>query len=256
MSTANSAPRLSIVLPAYNEERRLPSTLERLQAFATSTGLDCEVIVVDNASNDGTSAVAQRAMQGWSQLRLMRTEQRGKGLAVRTGVLAARGSIVFFGDADLSWPLEDVERFAKFVSDEWPVVIGSREGHGARRVGEPFYRHYMGRVFNRVVQLLAVPGIEDTQCGFKAFRADAARAIFERQKIRGFGFDVEVLFLARQLGYGICEIPLEWAHNGDSRVDPLMDSLKMLLDVLAVRLAAARARPVPSRQRQLEAERS
>jgi hypothetical protein len=171
---------------------------------------------------------------------LLRTDRRGKGCAVRAGALAAQGDVVVFGDADLSWSVEDLPRFMALVSPATPVVIGSREGAGARRIDEPSYRHLMGRVFNRVVQILAVPGIEDSQCGFKAFRADAARAIFTRQRLDGFGFDVEVLYLARRLGLGIRVVPLRWEHKENSRVAPIGDTLAMFSDVLRVRFNAWR----------------
>jgi glycosyltransferase involved in cell wall biosynthesis len=175
-------------------------------------------------------------------LRLLRTDRRGKGRAVRTGMLAARGEVVLFGDADLSWSVEDLPRFVEAVDARTPIVIGSREGRGARRIGEPAYRHLMGRVFNHVVQTLAVPGIEDTQCGFKAFRADAAKAIFTRQRIDDWGFDVEVLYLARRLGYPIRVLPLRWEHKENSRVQPIRDTLAMLADVVTVRLNDWRGR--------------
>ncbi len=239
-SSQPTPPQLSIVLPAFDEQARLPFTLAEIQRIVEERGVDCEVLVVDNGSEDATSAVVQQAQARFPSLRLLRTDRRGKGLAVRTGVLAARGRVVLFADADLSWSLEDLLRFPHLVSDATPVVVGSREGVGARRLGEPPYRHLMGRAFNRLVQALAVPGIEDTQCGFKAFRADAAHAIFERQTLDGWGFDVEVLFLARRLGYGIRAEPLRWEHKDNSRVNPLRDSLAMLLDVLRVRLEAMR----------------
>ncbi|MDQ3810419.1 MAG: glycosyltransferase, partial [Chloroflexota bacterium] len=170
----------------------------------------------------------------------LRTDRRGKGRAVRTGMGVARGAIAIFADADLSWPLEELVRFPALVEAGTPVVIGSREGIGANRLGEPWYRHVMGRAFNRVVQRLALAGIEDSQCGFKAFRADAAREIFRRQRIDGFGFDVEVLFLARRLGYAIQVVPLRWEHKHNSRVAPVRDTLTMLSDVVRVRVNARR----------------
>jgi dolichyl-phosphate beta-glucosyltransferase len=227
---------LSLVIPAYNEQARLPYTLAELEAYVCRQQLDCEVIVVDSGSRDATSAVVQQASIRFSALRLLRTDRRGKGRAVRTGVLAAHGQVVIFADADLSWQVDDLSRFLTLVDDRTPIVIGSREGTGARRVGEPIYRHVMGRVFNRVVQALAVPGIEDSQCGFKAFRADAARAVFSRQRVEGFGFDVEVLYLARRLGFGIRVVPLEWEHKENSRVAAVRDTLLMLRDVVAVRV--------------------
>ena len=242
MRRPEPTPALSIVVPAYNEQARLPSTLHQLESFVCSESLDCEIIVVDNGSTDATSAVVHQAMIHFPALRLVRTDRRGKGRAVREGVLAARGRVVLFADADLSWSVEELVRVPALVGATRPVVIGSREGRGARRLGEPFYRHIMGRVFNRVVQTLAVPGIEDSQCGFKAFDAEAASAIFSRQTIDGFGFDVEVLFLARLLGYSIVVVPLRWEHKENSRVAPVGDTLRMLSDVATVRLNHFRGR--------------
>jgi glycosyltransferase involved in cell wall biosynthesis len=227
---------LSLIVPAYNEQARLPFTLGEISSYVCAERLDCEVIVVDNGSHDATSAVVQQAMQRFPALRLLRTDRRGKGLAVRTGMLAARGEIALFADADLSWSVEDVPRFMSLVDARTPIVIGSREGREARRIDEPMYRHLMGRVFNRVVQQLAVPGVEDSQCGFKAFRLDIAHAIFSRQRIDGFGFDVEVLYLARKLGQPIRVVPLRWEHKQNSRVAPVRDTLGMLSDVVRVRL--------------------
>jgi glycosyltransferase involved in cell wall biosynthesis len=235
--TAHAPPALSLVIPAYNEQSRLPYTLAEIEAYVCDQQLDCEVIVVDNGSNDATSVVVQQAAIRFPRLRLVRTDRRGKGLAVRTGVLAARGQVILFADADLSWSVEDLPRFADMVDERGSaLVIGSREGFGARRIGEPVYRHLMGRVFNRVVQVLAVPGIEDSQCGFKAFSRPAAQAVFGLQRVDGFGFDVEVLYLARRLGYSIKVVPLRWEHKENSRVAPLRDTLLMLSDVLRVRV--------------------
>jgi glycosyltransferase involved in cell wall biosynthesis len=231
---------LSLIVPAYNEQARLPYSLAEIERYMCREGIDCEIIVVDNGSQDATSAVVQQAASRFPRLRLLRTDARGKGLAVRTGVLAAQGGVVIFADADLSWSVDDLSRFMGLVDERTPVVIGSREGIGARRIGEPVYRHVMGRVFNRVVQALAVPGIEDSQCGFKALAGAAARDIFRRQRIDGFGFDVEVLYLARRLGYPIRVVPLRWEHKENSRVAPVRDTLLMLSDVLRVRLGAWR----------------
>jgi glycosyltransferase involved in cell wall biosynthesis len=233
-------PHLSLIIPAYNEQARLPYTLAEIERFVCAERLDCEVIVVDNGSRDATSAVVTHASTSFSRLRLLRTDRRGKGCAVRAGMLAGRGQVLLFADADLSWSGEDLPRFVSLIDHDSPIVIGSREGQGARRVGEPVYRHLMGRVFNHVVQALAVPGVEDSQCGFKAFRADAAHAIFSRQRINGFGFDVEVLYLARRLGYQVRIVPLRWEHKQNSRVAPVRDTLLMLSDVLRVRLNAWR----------------
>jgi len=236
-------PALSLVIPAYNEQARLPYTLSEIQRFVCAERLEYEVIVVDNGSRDATSVVVQQAAIRFPRLRLVRTDRRGKGLAVRTGVLAAQGDVIVFADADLSWSVEELPRFQALVDErEAALVIGSREGYGARRVGEPIYRHLMGRVFNRIVQSVAVPGIEDSQCGFKAFSRSAALEIFRRQRLHGFGFDVEILYLARRLGYSIKVVPLNWEHKENSRVEPLRDTLLMLSDVVAVRLNGWRGR--------------
>jgi dolichyl-phosphate beta-glucosyltransferase len=236
-------PALSLIIPAYNEQARLPYTLSEIERYVCVAELDSEIIVVDNGSRDATSVVVQQAASRFPRLRLIRTDRRGKGLAVRTGALAAQGQVVLFADADLSWSVEDLSRFTTMVDERHaPIVIGSREGYGARRIGEPVYRHVMGRIFNRVVQALAVPGVEDSQCGFKALSRDAAQAVFRRQRIDGFGFDVEVLYLARRLGYPIRVVPLHWEHKENSRVVPLRDTLLMLSDVLRVRLNSWRGR--------------
>jgi dolichyl-phosphate beta-glucosyltransferase len=230
------SPALSLVIPALNEQARLPYTLSQVEEYVCREQIDAEVIVVDNGSTDATSAVVLQAGVSFPLMRLMRTDRRGKGRAVRTGTLAAQGDVVIFADADLSWSVDDLGRFMHMVDVTTPIVIGSREGSGARRMGEPAYRHLMGRVFNGVVQRLAVPGIEDSQCGFKAFRADAARTIFSRQRIDGFGFDVEVLYLARRLGFDIRVVPLRWEHKENSRVAPVRDTVRMLSDVVRVRV--------------------
>ena len=234
------SPALSLVIPARNEQARLPFTLAEVESYLCREQIDSEVIVVDSGSHDATSVVVQQAAIKFRGLRLLRSDRRGKGLAVRTGVMAARGDIVIFADADLSWSVDDLARFMALVNNKTPIVIGSREGHGARRIGEPFYRHLMGRVFNRVVQTLAVPGIEDSQCGFKAFTRESALDVFGRQRIDGWGFDVELLYLARHLGYGVRVVPLRWEHKESSRVAPIRDTLMMLSDVGRVRLNAWR----------------
>ena len=234
------SPALSLVIPARTEQARLSFTLAEVESYLCREQIDSEVIVVDSGSHDATSVVVQQAAIKFRGLRLLRSDRRGKGLAVRTGVMAARGDIVIFADADLSWSVDDLARFMALVNDKTPIVIGSREGHGARRIGEPFYRHLMGRVFNRVVQTLAVPGIEDSQCGFKAFTRESALDVFGRQRIDGWGFDVEVLYLARHLGYGVRVVPLRWEHKENSRVAPIRDTLMMLSDVGRVRLNAWR----------------
>jgi len=229
-------PLLSLVIPAYNEESRLPATLTRISEALEARGEPYEVLVVVNGSTDRTEDAVKAAAERDDKIRLIVTRERGKGLAVKTGIAAARGDRIVFADADLSTPIEEVIGLTEQLNERHQVVIASREGTGARRVGEPYVRHLMGRVFNLLVQVLAVRGIQDTQCGFKAFTRAAAEDVFKRQRITGFGFDVEVLYLARKLRYGIREVPVTWAYAASSRVDPLRDTIRMFRDVLAVRL--------------------
>lgn len=230
-----------MVIPAYNEERRLPGTLNALTSYLDERGESYEIIVADDGSTDSTVALA-RSIAVWSPgVRVLALAHRGKGHAVRRGMLVASGTRIVFCDADLPVAATDIGRLADRL-ESCEVAIGSREGPGARRIDEPYYRHLMGRVFNRVVSILAIPGLQDTQCGLKAFAADAAREIFTRQAIDGFGFDVEVLFVAARLGYRIDQVPVVWQHRPSSRVEPIWDTLRMLRDVLWVRAHAARGR--------------
>lgn len=242
----NHKPWLSVVIPAYNEEERLPSTLEAIAAHLQTQSFPWEVLVADDGSEDGTAEAVKAMMPAVPNLRLLRLEHRGKGFAVREGILKARGEIVLFTDADLSTPIEELHKLLAAIEAGAAVAIGSRQIAGARRLAEPLHRHLMGRVFNYLVQALAVPGIQDTQCGFKAFRASAAHDIFTRLRLyaqdapvvrgsRVTGFDVEVLFVARKLGYTVAEVPVTWRHDRRSKVNPMVDAYRMFLDVLRVR---------------------
>ena len=231
----SGSPHLSLVVPALNEARRLPLTLKRLHEYLSRQPYGWEIIVVSNGSSDETDAVVREASEWLPNLELITLSQRGKGRAVREGALHSRGDVVFICDADLSMPPETLAKFLD-AATEADVVVGSREASGARRYGEPPYRHFMGRVFNRIVQLLAVPGVRDTQCGFKAFRRPAAFELMNRQTINGWGFDVELLYLARKYGYRIKELGIEWYFDADTRVRPGSDTLSMLGEVLMIRL--------------------
>ena len=230
-----TGPLLTIVIPAYNEESRLPATLTKVGDAFEARGEPYEVLVVVNGSTDRTAEVVKAGAERNANVRLVLTPLRGKGRAVRIGIGEARGDRIVFADADLSTPIEEVIALADQLDERHQVVIASREGSGARRVGEPYTRHLMGRVFNLLVRTLAVPGIQDTQCGFKAFTRQCAQDVFKRQRIVGFGFDVEVLYVARRLGYGIKEVPVTWEYAASSRVDPVKDTVRMFRDVLAVR---------------------
>ena len=235
-------PFLSIVIPAYNEEARIARTLDTVAAYAGAQNYSWEVVVADDGSVDGTASLVEEAACENSEIRLVRLTHGGKGWAVRAGMLEARGQFRFLADADLSMPIEHLERFLPPRLVDFEVAIGSREAPGARRIGEPMRRHAMGRAYNSMVRLLAVPGLSDTQCGFKCFAARAAEAIFPLQRATGFGFDVEVLFLARRLGMRIQEVPIDWYFQQGSKVKPVRDSFLMLRDLLSVRWNSAAGR--------------
>ena len=237
---------MSVVIPAYNEERRLPQTLTSVVDFLSRQKYPSEVIVIDDGSQDRTADVTEKFLATQAMVRLIRNDHRGKGFAVRTGVGAAHGHIVLFFDADASTPIEDVDKLLPWFESGYAIVIGSREGLGARRISEPFYRHLMGRVFNFIVRMLTVRGIQDTQCGFKALRGDAAKDIFARTQLYGdharkisgamvTAYDVEVLFLGQKLGYPIKEVPVEWRYGNESKVNPIRDSWRNFRDVVTVR---------------------
>jgi glycosyltransferase involved in cell wall biosynthesis len=246
MTQPSSRPFLSVVVPAYNEERRLPQTLQTIADYLARQSYASELIVVDDGSVDRTAQIVAAFCATHPNVKLIRNDHRGKGYAVRTGMLAARGHIVLFSDADLSTPIEEIAEMLPWFERGYGVVIGSREGKGARRIQEPLYRHIMGRAFNLIVRLLTVRGIDDTQCGFKAFRDDVARDVFSRMKLYGenakritdamvTGFDVEVLYLAQKAGIKIKEVPVEWRYGNETKVNPLKDSWRNFRDVVMVR---------------------
>ncbi len=229
-------PFVSIVVPAYNEEGRLPQTLPRIVEFLKAQYYLGEVIVVDDGSRDGTVSVVEGIAAETPIVRLIRNEHRGKGYAVKTGVMAALGDHIFLCDADLSMPIEEVANFLPPALEEYDVAIGSREVEGAKRYDEPGLRHLMGRVFNTLVRLLAVRGFQDTQAGFKCFAREAAQEVFPYQTMDGFGFDVEILFIAQKRGCRIVEVPINWYYMSNSRVSPVSDSIRMVREILEVRL--------------------
>jgi len=239
-------PKLSVVVPAYNEEKRLPASLRSIDEFLDRQNYQSEIIVVDDGSEDRTVAVVEACQVASQRLQLIRNPHRGKAFAVRTGMLESRGEVVFMCDADLSMPVSEITKFLPLIDKGYGVVIGSREAPGAHRFGEPGHRHLMGRVFNWIVQVVALDGFQDTQCGFKCFRRDAALDIFPRLRVRTddtsvvgpmvTGFDVEVLYLAKKLGYRIAEVGVEWYYAPGSKVDSVRDSLRMIADVIKVRI--------------------
>ena len=212
-----TAPFLSVVIPAYNEERRLPATLARVRAYLRGLAREHEIVVVDDGSSDATAQVAR---QEGDDVRVLRHEpNRGKGYAVRRGMLAAKGARRLITDADLSTPIEELARLETEIERGFDVAIGSRAVAGALvEVHQPAYREVMGRLFNALVQALLLPGLSDTQCGFKLFTARAAHAVFSVSSLDGFSFDVEALYVARHQGRRIAEVPVTWRNDAATRV--------------------------------------
>ncbi len=226
---------LSIVIPAYNEETRLQNTLPQVAKFLTMQPYKAEVVVVDDGSVDRTAEVVEQIARQYSCIRLIRATHGGKGHAVKTGMLQINSEYAFLCDADLAMPITELPKFLPPLQNGYQVAIGSREGQGAVRYNEPFYRHLMGRVFNWLVKTMAVPGFEDTQCGFKCFHHSVRSDLFSHQTINGFGFDVEVLYIALKRGYRIIEVPIDWYYQTESKVHPIRDTLRMIRDIMAVR---------------------
>jgi len=235
MTPAADRPLLSIVIPAHNEERRLPPSLRKIDTFLQQQPFEAEVIVVENGSMDRTVEVAEAFALDHPYVRLVKAAVRGKGLAVKVGMLEARGEYRFICDADLSMPIEEIVKFLPPHINGHDVIIASREGVGAKRVGEPEKRHIMGRVLNWIIKITAVRGFEDTQCGFKMFNRKSAEDLFDVQQMVGIGFDVELLFIARKRGYQIREVPITWYFDPDSRMRLIHDSLHILLEIFAIR---------------------
>ena len=229
-------PDLSIVIPAFNEELRLPQTLESVAAYIKSRGRTVEVLVVDDGSRDGTAAVAESFRGKIPALRVVRNGiNRGKGYSVRRGVQEARGRVVLFTDADLSAPIEEADKLVDALQ-QFDVAIGSRAvDRSLITVHESRFREFAGTIFNKIVRLILRLPFVDTQCGFKAFNRERCRIIFEQQRIEHFGFDPELLYLARHHGLPAVEIPVRWGHSPATKVSMLRDSVGMFLDVFKIR---------------------
>lgn len=233
-------PFLSIVIPAFNEERRLPVTLEQVFNFLKIQSYSAEVLIVDNGSQDRTFEIAQDFAHQHEHFRVLQEMQRGKGLAVKRGMQAARGEYRFMCDADFSMPVEEINHFLPPALQDYDIAIASREAPGAVRYNEPPYRHFVGRVFNLLIRALTLPDLHDTQCGFKCFRAPVAIDLFQRQTLGGWAFDVELLFIARKFGYRIVERPIPWYFNPDSKIRVLQDSFHMAIDLISIRIKSLR----------------
>jgi glycosyltransferase involved in cell wall biosynthesis len=227
-------PFLSIIIPAYNEENRLPTSLEKIFAYTEAQSYPIEVIVVENGSTDNTYEVARAFVPAHPSLRVIHEKGRGKGLAVRRGMLEAQGEYRFMADADLSMPIEELYKFIPAKGESYDVAIGSREAPGAKRFNEPAYRHWGGRAVNLMIRLLAIPHLRDTQCGFKSFRAEVAVELFHKQTMPGWSFDIELLYIAQQRGFQIVEIPIHWYFGAESKVNPLNDTMHMFYDIITM----------------------
>jgi len=251
--TVSEFSSLSLVIPAYNEAQRIAATLSTAVTYLIAQPYPAEIILIDDGSSDDTLLVAEAAAAPHPMVRVLAIPHRGKAAAVRVGMRAAVNDVVAFSDADLATPLSYLEGMRDMLSTRCDIVIGSREGAAASRVGEPSYRHLMGRIFNLLVRALLLPGIQDTQCGFKVFRRPVLKDVLDRallypdssQPVHGprvTAFDVELLVIARRLGFTICSVPVVWTYGTSSKVHPGWDTWHNVIDVLRVRINASRGR--------------
>ena len=241
-------PEISVVIPAFNEEDKITSTLTQVVNFLKSYVDSFEVVVVNDGSLDKTSAVVREYSISNPEVVLIDNPHKGKGFAIYTGMMHAKGDYIYMADADLSAQISEIKKLILWIKEHnYDIVIATREGVGARRVDEPYYRHFMGRVFNLLVQIVALPGINDSQCGFKLFTNKAAKDSFSRLRIYGAGtkeikkpylgaMDVEVLYIAKKHGYKIKEVPVTWTFVKTTRLAPFATSLKMAMDVFMIRI--------------------
>ncbi|MEX2244705.1 MAG: dolichyl-phosphate beta-glucosyltransferase [Fimbriimonadaceae bacterium] len=242
-----SKPRLAVVVPAYNEQDRIGPTLERLNEYLSAQPYSWRVVVVSDGSKDSTKEIVTAFAGQHPGFELVDSQpNRGKGFVVRKGMLETEAEWLLFSDADLAAPIEELEKLWGAVEKGPKIAIGSRPLKESRlEVRQPWYREMAGRSFNLMVQLFAVRGIKDTQCGFKLFRQDVARDVFLRCKLDGFGFDFESLLIARDLGYEIAEVPIRWSHQEGSKVNMVRDGLRMLAELVKLRFAGRKGRIRP-----------
>lgn len=249
-SHSSTTPSISVVIPVYNESHRIQRTLEEVWTFFEHR--DAEILYVDDGSTDDTVAIIQVFSENHPGVRVLAEKHRGKAATVLTGLERSRGSVIGFMDADLATPLETWNICEQALQEGAGVAIASREGVGSHRVDEPWHRHMMGRVFNWLVQLLLLPGIEDTQCGFKVFSRSALHDILPRHLLyenagevstpRVTAFDVELLYIARKYGHEIAVIPITWHYGDHSKVNPIIDTVHNFFDVLRVKRNSLRGR--------------
>jgi dolichyl-phosphate beta-glucosyltransferase len=231
---------LSVIIPSYNEEFRILSTLNSVHDCLTQAVPNFEIIAVNDGSKDGTSQVVEEFAKHHERVRLISYPMnKGKGFAVKTGVLAANGELVLMNDADGSSPIEECLRLNEAIQKGADIAIGSRAKPDPTRVVKALsYRTHMGNTFNSIVQSLLLPGIYDTQCGFKLFKRQVAREIFSLARINGYGFDVEILYIARQRNYVIAEVPINWSNVDGSKVNIMIDPAKMLFEIMKIKINA------------------
>lgn len=229
---------LSVIIPAYNEEERLLPTLSKIYAYLSTKDFPYEIIVVDDGSTDNTLQMVKNFASSDKHIVILTNEQNsGKGFSVRKGMLSARGEYVFFTDADLSTPIEEIEKCLPYLINGYDVVIGSRSMPGSDiLVHQPWYREKMGKIFNFMVNMVLLKGIIDTQCGFKGFKQEAVKTVFSRCKIDGFSFDVEALYLSRKYNFKTKEVPIRWENSTLSKVSPIKHSLQMFKDLIGIKI--------------------
>lgn len=237
MTQNNEPPFLSLIVPAYNEALRLRPSLARILEYLSGQTYTWEIIIVDDGSSDGTGEVAKGLLEGKADYRLLRNEPNlGKAMSVRRGLLEGRGKYLLFSDADLSTPIEESEKLLAELERGADVAIASRQLPGSKlTVHQPWYRELGGRMFGWLNQAVLLPGIPDSQCGFKAFKREVAHALLKRQKVTGWVFDAELLYIARRLGYKIAQVPVTWVNDPASKVKMLRDGLRMALDLFRIR---------------------
>ena len=225
---------LSLIIPAYNEALRLRPSLEKILAWLQAQDFATELVIVDDGSSDGTAAVAHEVLEGQATYQILRNEpNRGKALSVKRGLLEGRGRFLLFSDADLSTPIEEANKLLAELEAGADIAIASRQLPGSKlAVHQPWYREIGGRVFGKLNQLILLPGIPDSQCGFKAFKREAAHRVLEHQKLTGWAFDAELLYIARRLGLKIAQLPVTWINDPNSKVKMLTDGMKMVRDLL------------------------
>jgi dolichyl-phosphate beta-glucosyltransferase len=235
-------PSISLIIPAYNEEKRLPETLKKIMAFLQSSCAEAEILVVDDGSTDNTAQVVGEFARKYPSISLISTPHQGKGYAVKTGMLQGKGDMLLLVDADLSVPIDQIWKLLSSSDREDYIAIGSREAPGSQRLQEPLYRHALGVMYNFLIRNLLNLRIRDTQCGFKCFHNRIAKKLFSLQTLNGWGFDVEILYVAARMGYRIIEVPVTWQYNHDTRIKVARDSCAMLRDLFYIKWNAIKGR--------------